>query len=67
MRVVCAPNAYKGSLDARAAAAALARGVRAAGADAVEVPVADGGDGTLDVLLGAAGAAARVEVLRVTG
>jgi glycerate kinase len=65
--VVCAPNAYKGSLDARAAAAALARGVRAAGADAVEIPVADGGDGTLDVLLGAAGAAGRVEVHRVTG
>ena len=67
MRVVCAPNAYKGSLDARSAAAALARGVRAAGADAVEIPVADGGDGTLDVLLGAAGAAARIEVQRVTG
>ena len=51
MRVVCAPNAFKGSLDARAAAAALARGVREAGAAAVELPVADGGDGTLDVLL----------------
>jgi glycerate kinase len=67
MRVVCAPNAFKGSLDARAAAAALARGVAAAGADPVEIPVADGGDGTLDVLLGAAGAGARVEVHRVTG
>ncbi len=67
MRVVCAPNAYKGALDARAAAAALARGVAAAGADPVELPVADGGDGTLDVLLGAAGAAARVERRRVTG
>ncbi len=67
MRVVCAPNAYKGSLDARAAAAALARGVAAAGGDPVELPVADGGDGTLDVLLGAAGAAARVAVRRVTG
>ena len=66
MRVVCAPNAYKGSLDARAAAAALARGVRAGGGDPVELPVADGGDGTLDVLLGAAGGA-RVDVLRVTG
>ena len=65
--VLCAPNAFKGSLDARAAAAALARGVRAGGAHAAEVPVADGGDGTLDVLLAAAPDAARVEVLRVTG
>jgi glycerate kinase len=30
----------------------MARGVRDAGARAIEVPVADGGDGTLDVLLG---------------
>jgi glycerate 2-kinase len=67
VRVVCAPNAFKGSLDARAAAAAMARGVRAAGADPLPVPVADGGDGTLDVLLGAAGPRARVDVVRVTG
>jgi len=48
---VCAPNAFKGTLSARLAASAIARGVRDAGARAVEVPVADGGDGTLDVLL----------------
>lgn len=48
---VCAPNAFKGTLSARAAAKALALGVRDAGARAVELPVADGGDGTLDVLL----------------
>ena len=44
----------------------MAAGVRAAGAAAVEVPVADGGDGTLDVLL-AATAGSRVETLRVSG
>jgi glycerate kinase len=48
---VCAPNAFKGTLTARAAARALALGVADAGLTAAEVPVADGGDGTLDVLL----------------
>ncbi len=65
--VVCAPNAFKGTLSARGAARALSRGVVDAGWGALEVPVADGGDGTLDVLLGAAGSAARVERVRVTG
>jgi len=63
---VCAPNAFKGTLSAHAAAAAMARGVRDAGADAIEIPVADGGDGTLDVLL-AARADSRVTRHRVTG
>jgi glycerate kinase len=56
-------------LTARAAAAALARGVRDRGMRAIEVPVADGGDGTLDVLMAAAEAAspARVARHRVTG
>jgi glycerate 2-kinase len=65
--VVCAPNAFKGTLSAQAAAAAMARGVRDAGAVAVEMPVADGGDGTLDVLLAAFGSRARVTRHRVTG
>ena len=49
---LCAPNAFKGTLSATDAAAALARGVRDAGHIAIELPVADGGDGTLDVLTG---------------
>ena len=65
--VVCAPNAFKGTLSAIGAAGALARGVADAGWAARPVAVADGGDGTLDVLLAAAGAAARVERVRVTG
>jgi len=40
-------------------AAALAAGVRAAGREAVELPVADGGEGTMDVLAGALGAERR--------
>jgi glycerate kinase len=65
--VICAPNAFKGTLSAQAAAAAMARGVRDAGAVAVEMPVADGGDGTLDVLLAARGSGARILRHRVAG
>lgn len=53
MKVVLAPNALKGCLRASEAAAAMARGVRKAAPDAVVrcVPVADGGDGLVDVFL----------------
>jgi glycerate kinase len=61
---LCAPNAFKGTLSAREAAAALAAGIREAGGEAMELPVADGGDGTLDVLLGNRG---RIEPIAVTG
>jgi glycerate 2-kinase len=50
VRVLLCPASLKGVLSAREAAAALARGVRAADADAVELPVADGGEGTADAL-----------------
>lgn len=52
MKVVIAPNAFKGSLSATQAAAAMAGGVRAACADAdvLKVPVADGGDGLVEIL-----------------
>jgi glycerate kinase len=50
VRVLLCPASLKGVLSAREAAAALARGVRAAGAEAVELPVADGGEGTADAL-----------------
>jgi glycerate kinase len=55
MKVIVAPNAFKGSLTASEAAAAIARGVREAFPDAevVEVPVADGGDGTVEALVSA--------------
>src|SRR4030081_1331648 len=67
MRIVIAPNAFKGSLSALDAAKAIAEGVRAAASDAdlVLVPIADGGDGTVDAL----GAATHGErrTLRVRG
>lgn len=65
MGVAC-PDKFRGSLDAREAAAAIARGLRRAGFDEVrEVPLADGGEGTLDALLHARGGARRH--VRVTG
>src|SRR6266852_2093780 len=53
MKVIVAPNSFKGSLSAAQAAAAIARGVRAAIPDAevIEIPVADGGEGTVDALV----------------
>jgi glycerate 2-kinase len=55
MRVVVAPDKFKGSLSAPQVAAAVSAGLRAVVPDveAVEVPVADGGDGTLDAALSA--------------
>ena len=65
MKIVVAPNAFKGSLTAPQAAAAITAGVRQAFPDAevVEVPVADGGDGTVEALVSARnGEYRRVEV-----
>ncbi|MBW8765882.1 MAG: glycerate kinase, partial [Geodermatophilales bacterium] len=55
MRVVVAPDKFKGSLSAPQVAAHLAAGlVRAVpGAEIVQVPVADGGEGTLDAAVSA--------------
>ncbi len=50
-----APDSFKGSFGAAEVAAAIARGLRAAGREAEELPVADGGEGTMDVLLQALG------------
>jgi glycerate kinase len=46
-----APDSFKGTFSAPEVAAAIARGLRSAGREAVELPVADGGEGTLDALL----------------
>jgi glycerate 2-kinase len=53
--VLAAPAALKGVLGAPEAAAALAAGVREAGCDGDELPIADGGDGTAAVLAAALG------------
>jgi glycerate kinase len=65
MRVVVAPDKFKGSLTAPEAARALARGVAAALPDATidAVPMADGGEGTVEALVAATGGSFReVEV-----
>src|SRR5258707_4758796 len=68
MRVVVAPDSFKGSISAAAAAAALARGwsaVRPAD-EIIELPLADGAEGTLAVLAGA-GQPVRWHQARVSG
>ena len=55
MRALLCPASLKGVLSAREAAAALARGARRSGTTAHELPVADGGEGTADVLWAAIG------------
>lgn len=53
LRILIAPDAFKGSLDAATAADAIAAGARQAlpDADVRLLPLADGGDGTVDALL----------------
>lgn len=55
MRVVLAPDKFKGSASAAQVAAALAAGLRrvSPGLEIVRVPVADGGDGTVAAALAA--------------
>ena len=58
-----APDSFKGTFSAREVASAVARGLRSAGREAVELPVADGGEGTIDALMATLGGEQRsVEV-----
>lgn len=61
MRVVIAPDSFKESLGSPAVAAALAQGWREGdpSATVVEVPMADGGEGTVEAVLGATGGTRR--------
>jgi len=55
MKIVVAPDKFKGSLPATQVAAAIADGLRSgnAGAEVVTIPVADGGEGTVDAAVAA--------------
>jgi len=53
--VLVAPDSFKGTFTAVEVAAAIGRGVVRAGVAADLCPVADGGEGTMEVLLGALG------------
>jgi glycerate kinase len=68
LKVVIAPDSFKGTLAADRVAAALAAGWRSArpGDEVVALPVADGGEGTLDVFA-AAVPGARRHAVTVTG
>ena len=61
-----APDSFKGTFTAAEVAAAIARGLRAAGQPADELPVADGGEGTQAALLGALGGESRRRRRRTT-
>ncbi|MFL5960014.1 MAG: glycerate kinase [Gaiellaceae bacterium] len=51
-QVLAAPDKFRGTLTAREAATAIAAGAERAGWTVFELPLADGGEGTLDVLGG---------------
>jgi glycerate kinase len=53
--VLVAPDSFKGTFSAREVAAAIAAGLRSAEREAHELPVADGGEGTMEVLVTALG------------
>ena len=57
--VLVAPDSFKGTFSAREVAAAIAAGLRSADREARELPVADGGEGTMEVLVSALGGEVR--------
>ena len=67
MKIVIAPQAFKGSITALRAAQAMSEGVLRVVEDATTdlVPVADGGDGTLETLV--EGSGGEIRVSEVTG
>ena len=57
MKIAIAPNSFKGTLTAAQAAACIERGLKKALPDlvAIQIPMADGGDGTLQAIVDATG------------
>lgn len=66
VKIVIAPDSFKESLSAPDAAAAIARGVKQAypGARTVCIPMADGGEGTVEAVLAATGGQWRTSQVR---
>jgi glycerate 2-kinase len=60
VRFLVAPDSFKGTFSASEVAAAIAAGLEEAGAEADQCAVADGGEGTLDVLRAALGGERRL-------
>ncbi len=67
MKILIAPQTFKGSISALEVAKAMREGTERVitGADIVLIPVADGGDGTLETLVEASGG--KVRTATVTG
>lgn len=67
MRILVAPNAFKESLTAMEAAQAISSGIQKVlpRARITQIPIADGGDGTLEAVV--AGTKGRILKARVTG
>ncbi|MGI6143137.1 MAG: glycerate kinase [bacterium] len=67
MRIIIAPDSFKGSLTAAEVAEGIERGVKRAlpQVETITVPLADGGEGTVDALVSATGG--RIRIKEVTG
>jgi glycerate kinase len=67
MRIIVAPDSYKGSVSALGVAEAIERGIHAVfpEAEVLKVPIADGGEGTVEALVAATGG--RLEHSEVPG
>ncbi len=67
MRILIAPDKFKGSIDAGEAAGAIARGFAEGWpeAEVLTCPLADGGEGTMELLVSATGG--RALTCEVTG
>jgi len=59
LAALVAPDSFKGTFSAREVAAAIAAGLRAGGRDADEMPVADGGEGTMEAIVSTLGGEVR--------
>ena len=57
MKIVLAPDSFKGSLTAQEVCRAMEQGVRRVipGCEIISVPMADGGEGTVQALIDATG------------
>ena len=64
-RALVAPDDFKGTFTAAQVAGALAAGLRAGGVEAEELPIADGGNGTMEAVVTATGGELRTAI--VTG
>lgn len=69
MRVVIAPDKFKGSLSASSVAEAISEGLKARYPDVetLQIPIADGGEGTIDAAASAGFARKTVQVSGPTG